>query len=346
MKTSYYTKLAGTSFRQEAVAELAKVKGTALMRAIPEPDNEYDQYAVRVEAMLKDGWTQVGYIQKGKNEDIFKRLMDGLDVLISFSAVTGEDKATLGVNVGVSWEDDSGLDPVDMRDFEAQKVYIGDAEYVMFDPINHKAYDEQGHELLSGSNAEKMFLDPFDPTYPAKALSKKTGAKVEDIIAAWDNKRDLSADYGTLIHASLEKYLRYAPILRKIDRNQEREHTAKNWMPEPLGEIVDKFIEASGITDATAVEARIKFENRTGIVDLLLKDLDEFTLCDYKIMPEVKEVKYKVFGKAMKYIVQQNFYREILEDNGYKCRGMFIWNWDGKEWKKIEVPKVNVKENL
>ena len=346
MRTSYYTKLSGTSFRQDAVAKLAKVKGTALMRAVPEPDNEYDKFAVRVEAMLNDGWTQVGYIQKGKNETISKRLLDGFDVNISLSAVTGEDKKTLGVNVAVEWEDDSAIDPADMRDFDRQKVLIGDADYVWFDTLNHRAYDENGRELLSGSRAEKMFVDPFDPKYPAKAIAKKTGVKPDDIIGIWENKRDLSADYGTLIHEALEKYLKYAKVLKKIDDNQERAHTARNWMPEPLGEIVDKFVEASGVTDASDVEVRVKHGNRTGIIDLLLKDDDTFTLCDYKVMPEVKDVKYKVFGKMQKYSVQQNFYREILEDSGLKCKGMFLWNWDGNKWNKLKVPKINVKENL
>lgn len=347
MKISYYTKLSGTSFRQDAVAELSKVKGTALLRVVPEPENEYDKYAVKVEAMLRDGWTQVGYIQRGKNETIFNRLMEGLDVNISLSAITGEDKETLGVNVAIEWEDDSGIDPADMRDFEVQDVFIGDDDVVYFDTINHKAYDKNGKELLSGSNAEKMFTDEFDPRYPAKALSKSTGAKVEDIVSMWENNRDLSADYGTLIHAALEKYLKFAKVMRKIDANKEREHSAKNWMPDALGEIVDKFVKASGITDATSVECRIKKDSRTGIVDLLLMQDDKsFTLMDYKVMPEIKEVRYKGFGKMQKYSIQQNFYREIIEDCGYKCNGMFLWNWDGKEWKKIKVPKLNIKENL
>jgi len=347
MKVSYYTKLAGTSFRQEAVTQLAKSK-TPMLRVVPEPENEYDSYAVKVEAMLKDGWTQIGYIQKGKNQEIQKRLLEGYDVDIKLSAVTGEDKDTLGVNVAIEWTDDSAIDPADMKDFEKQRVFIGDADYVWFDTVNHKAYDEDGRELLSGSNAEKMFLEPVDLTYPAKAISKKTGAKVEDVLGAWDVKRDLAADYGTLIHASLENYLKYAPVLRKIDDNQEREHTAKNWMPEALGEIVDRFVKASGIESCKTVEVRIKSGTRTGIVDLLLLNEDQklFRIIDYKIMPEVKQVKYKKFGKSMKYIVQQNFYREIIEDAGYTCDGMFLWNWNGTKWQKIEVPKINVKENL
>ena len=178
MKTSYFTKLAGTSFRQDAIVRLNKIKnkGNTLVRAVPEPDNEYDQYAVRVEAMTQNGWEHIGYIKKGSNEEIQKRLLEGDVVNIGLAAITGEDKETLGVNISVEWEDDSGLDPIDMKDFESQKVYIGDAEYVMFDPINHKAYDESGHELLSGSNAEKMFLEPFDPKYYLDYLEEKCKA--------------------------------------------------------------------------------------------------------------------------------------------------------------------------
>lgn len=345
MKISYYTKLSGTSFRQDAIAALAKVK-EPLLRLVPEPENEYDEYAVRVDAMLQEGWAQIGYIQRGKNQDIQKRLLSGLDVSISLSAITGEDKKTLGVNVAIGWNDDSGIDPADMRDFVRQKVFIGDAEYVWFDTVNHKTYDENGKELLSGSNAEKMFAEQFDPKYPAKAIAKKTGTKPDDIVSIWEVKRDLSADYGTVIHEALEKYLRYAKVLRKVDENSEREHSAKNWMPEAIGEVVDKFVEASGIESADNVEVRIKHGNRTGIVDLLVLNGKEFTLFDYKVMPEVKSVKYKVFGKMQKYTIQQNYYREIIEDNGYTCKGMFLWNWDGTKWSKLKVSKIKVKENL
>ena len=342
---SYYSKLTGVSFRQEQVAKLKP--GKTLLKCVPRPDNEYDAYAVEVQALLDDGWTQIGWIPRGKNQHIQAELLADKTVSIVLKDVTGDDKETLGVNVAIEYGDDSAIEPENTKDLIRQDVYIGDDDYVYFDPINHKAYDKNGKELLSGSNAEKMFLPEVNLNYAAKALSKTTGAKQEDILAAWDNKRDLSAEYGTMIHAALEKYLRYAPVLRKIDANQEREHTAKNWMPEALGDIVDKFVEASGIKDAKSVEVRIKSGNRTGIVDLLLmQDENTFTIYDYKIMPEVKEIKYKGFGKMMKYQIQQNFYREIIEDNGYKCNGMFLWNWDGKKWNKIELSVINVKEKL
>lgn len=345
MKTSYFTKLSGTSFEQ---ASLAQVKpGSTKLRLVPRPDNEYDKFAVEVQALLDSGWSKIGWIQKGKNEEIQKHLLDGFEVKVECTEVTGADKETLGCNVSIEY-DDSGLDPADMRDFERQNVVFGDAEYVYFDTVNHKAYDKLGHELLSGSRAEHLFLPDLDLRYAAKALSKSTGAKVDDIMALWDIKRDLAADQGTLIHEALEKYLKYSPVMKQIDENKEREHTAKNWMPEVIGEIVDKFVEASGLKECSNVEVRVKSGTRTGIIDCLLIDevSKRFTIYDYKVTSEIKEVKYRVFGKKSKYTIQQNFYREILEDLGCKCDGLYLWQWDGKEWSKHKLEIINVKDNL
>ena len=341
MKTSYYTKLAGTSFRQDAIAKM-KV-GKTFLRAIAEPENEYDKFAVRVEALLDDGWEMIGYFAKGKNQTIQAELLNGGSVDVVLSGVTGLDKKTLGVNVGVTYGDDSGIDPADMRDFEVQKVAYGDADVVYFDTINHRAYDENGKELLSGSRAEKLLAGEANLSFAAKAMSKTTGAKAEDIMALWDKNRDLSADLGTLIHNALDHYYKYGDVMRKIDENKEREHTAKNWMPDYLGDIVDKFIKTSGITLAET-EIRIKWGNRTGIVDNLARTGEGFTLNDYKVTNEIKQVKYKGLGKKSKYTVQQNYYREILEEAGLHIAKMYLWQWDGKDWTRHELTKENVKE--
>lgn len=345
-KISYYGKASGTSFCQEALAKISPKKTP--LRLVPE-ENEYDEFATRIEALLKDGWTKVGYIPKGKNQEINKFLKDGGEVAIECSDVTGgtDEHPTLGLNYGITYGDDSAIDPADMRDMECQDVVFGDDDYIFFDVKEHKAYDKDGHELLSGSRAEKQLRPEVDLTYPAKAMSKTTGVKSEDILALWDHNRDLSADFGTLVHAALEHYLRYAPVMRKIDENKEREHTAKNWMPDYLGDIVDKFIETSGLKEHPFVEARIKCGRRTGIVDCLLVNPEEgtFSIWDYKVTKELKEVKYTGLGKHMKYTVQQNFYREIIEDvTNYTCSEMLLWQWDGEKWSSHALEKVDLGE--
>lgn len=340
---SYHTKLVGTSFRQESVAKVSPNKTP--LRCVAETDNQYDTYAVRVEALLDNGWEQIGFIAKGKNQDIHSYLTSGGSVSIVCTDITGQDKDTLGANVGISYGDSGALDPVDSKDFKVQKVVYGDDDFIYFDELNHKAYDKDGNELLSGSNAEKMFRPEVNLSYPAKALSKSTGVLSEDIIAIWEHNRDLAADYGTVIHAALESYFTYAEQMRKMDENKEREHTAKNWMPESLGEIVDKFISTSGYKEGQ-VEIRIKQGVRTGIVDLLTVDGDGYILNDYKVTKKIGDIKYTLFGKMTKYSIQQNFYREILEESGLKINHMYLWQWDGEKWSKHELKRVNVKDNL
>lgn len=342
MRVSYYTKLAGTSFRQDA---LAKVKpGKTLMRAVAEPENEYDKYAVRIEALLSDGWELVGYIAKGKNKDIQAELLNGGIVSIECKDVTGGDKATLGCNIGVTYgEGDSAIDPADMRDMLTQEVAYGDDEIIFFDKEKHKAYDRDGHELVSGSNFEKMFRQEPQLQYAARALSKSTGVQSSDIMDLWEHNRDLSADLGTLVHEALDYYYKYNDAMRKIDENKEREHTAKNWMPDYLGDIVDKFVKASGITLAET-EIRIKMGRRTGIVDNLARTDEGLTLNDYKIVKELKDVKYEGVGKELKYSLQQNFYRDILEDFGLRIDKMYLWQYDGEKWSRHELKRINVKD--
>lgn len=337
MRTSYYTKLTGTSFRQK---ELAKVKpGVTKLRCVPRPDNEYDEFAVEVQALLDEGWVQIGWIKKGTNALLQRELINGNLVDIECTQITGENKDTLGCNVSIAYGED---DSVDLTKLEKQEVIFGDSKYIYFDEYNHRAYDEDGHLLVSGSQVEHQFAPEVNLEYPAKALSKSCGVKKEDIILCWDHNRDLAADFGTVVHKALQYYYQTKDVLEKIDSNREREHTAKNWMPEYLGSVVDSFVKTSQLQSALT-EVRVKHGTLTGIIDNLVVEGNEFTIYDYKVTKEIKDIKYKKFGSKKKYTVQQNVYRHILESLGMKCKGMYLWQWDNHKWTKHELERIDIK---
>lgn len=338
MRISYYTKLSGTSFTQDVISELNE--NTAL-RCVADPKNEYDQYAVKVEAKLNNKWVHIGWIQKGKNQDISKFLQDGGKVDIILNSITGGgEDLNYGVNVGISYGNNDSADQLDKV-----PVRFGDAEYIYFDEKAHRAYSLAGVELVSGSMLEKEYAPQFDPKYPAKAMAKTSGAKAEDIVMLWENNKDLAADYGTLMHRSLELYYKTHKVMDLIDDNKERDRSCMNWMPDHIGGIVDKFIAASGIREAE-VEVRVKYGRYTGIIDNLQPTPYGYIINDYKFAKELKEVKYKEFGKLMKYSIQQNLYREILEKAGVKVFAMNLWQFDGTDWHKVELKKVNIMEKL
>ena len=346
MKHSYYTKLAGVSFRQDAVAKL--VPGKTPLRAVAEPENEYDQYAVRVEALLKDGWELIGYIAKGSNREMHCFLVDGGIVNIACKDVTGEDKKTLGVNVSVEYGED---DSVDISTLMKQRVDFGDTEFVYFDELSHKTFDPDGRELQSGSATESKYARSVDLSYAAKAIAKKTGLLVDDITSVWDAKAELSRVYGTLLHKAVEFRLQYSDVMNELDEFKKRDNSAVNWMPEFIGVAIDKLMKklrdnGFGAYEQQYSEARLKFGNLTGIADLILMHPDgEFRLIDFKTNHAIKNVKYE-FGSKKEYTVQQNHYRTIMESLGYRCNGMELYHYDGTDWEVIPLDRVGLTQEI
>lgn len=348
MKLSYFTKLSGTSFRQE---EIKKLTEKTKVRVVPRPDNEYDQYAVEVQALLQDGWTQIGWIPKGKNVDMAMALGEGLSVDVSISSISGGTKGaeTLGVNVGVTYGVD---DSVDVSTLSKVKVDYGDDDYIYFDEENHRAYNKDGKELLSGSRLESKYHPEVDFRYPAKAIAKKTGVFESDIMDMWDIKRDLSAEHGTMVHKALEVCHIYLNKIDKMDDMLEEDKRFERILPSDLAIIVDEYfkfrekITPGFLKHLIKVEARIKYEGLTGIVDNIEWTDDGFYIYDYKVTSEVKQIKFGTF-KDYKYTLQQNLYRYILEKvTGKKCLGMNLLVWDGVMWKAVELNRIDVEELL
>lgn len=351
-KFSYFTKLSGTSFRQD---EIKKLKEKTKLRVVPRPDNEYDQYAVEVQALLKEGWTQIGWIPKGKNIDIAMLLGEGGSVDISVSSVTGGTKEhpTMGVNVAIEYAVD---DSADISQAKPEKVIYGDADVIYFDVDNHDAYDDKGRLLLSGSRFEEKYHPDVDFKYPAKAIAKKSGVLYADVINMWEAKKNIAATYGTLIHKALEEAHNYRGIIHTMDDNLEEDKSLTRLMPADIANIISKYWKfRNNITPGFSknkieTEVRIKYKNLTGIVDNLEWCDDGFYIYDYKITEKISNIKYIGLGStftAKKYTLQQNFYRHILEHvTGKKCLGMSLLVWNGEEWSKEGIERLDIEELL
>ena len=351
-KFSYYTKLSGTSFRQE---EIKKLKEKTKLRVVPRPDNEYDQYAVEVQALLKDGWTQIGWIPKGQNVDMAMLLGEGGSVDISLSSITGgtEEHPTMGVNVAVEYGVD---DSADISTAKPEKVIYGDDDIIYFDEASHNAYDKKGRLLLSGSRFENKYSPDFDPKYPAKAIAKKSGLLYGDVINMWEEKKNIAASYGTLVHKALEVAHNYRELILQMDENLGEEKRFTRLFPNDIAHVVRSyFIYRQKTTPGflkheIETEVRVKVDMLTGIIDNLEWTDDGFYIYDYKITEKIKNVKYLGVSStftAKKYTLQQNFYRHILEQaTGKKCLGMALVVWDGAEWSTEQIEKLDIKELL
>lgn len=69
----------------------------------------------------------------------------------------------------------------------------------------HKYISEKG-ELVSATTFIGKFKPKFDTQNIAEEYANKRGLKTEDVIALWDQKRDISTIKGTLIHEYAENF--------------------------------------------------------------------------------------------------------------------------------------------
>ena len=334
--SSWHTKAAGVTFenRQETID---KMTGDEPLRLVHEADNKFDPNAIAVQVLLDGDWKDVGYIPKVHNLDIARAIKDGLEVTIDEYNITGGDEGrSYGINLGI-------LMPAQTRLDKLQKLVpsIGEG-FVYFDPESHLYYNEAGEQMKSGSQLEKEEVGELDLSYAAAAMAKSTGIDKATIIKLWETNGDLSRDFGTLVHSGLEFYLRNAETLFTIDEMKQRRHLPSNWMSNSLGHIVKKYIERFHPQNVEC-EVFVRWGNYCGFVDQLMHLSDgSVRIIDYKVANEISKVKTKSYGQVMKYSVQQNFYKAILEKNGIKVARTELHQWTGSMWKRIPLEDTKI----
>ena len=333
---SYHTKAVGVTFegRQEVLATL---KPTTPLRLVREPENEYDPNAVAIEANV-DGWKPVGYIAANNNTTLAKEMDGGTSTKVSVSSITGGDEKNYGLNILISYR---------ATNLNLKRLIpdIGTG-YVMFDEANHAYYDEEGNQMISGSLFEKAHKPVANLFFPAKATAKAIDCKPNQVTDLWNLHGELAMQYGTLIHKGLEVYFDNSKLMKKIDQNKDRVHHPSNFMPHAIGHIVSQYINSKDkdFHGKVQPELFVRAGNRCGYVDLLEEATTGHILHDYKFIKELKVVNYKGYGKYNDYTLQQNFYREILEDNGLTIKKMVLDTYSNNVWSEVPVELVKLEK--
>ena len=339
MRISYFTKAVGVTF-EDRQSSIARMPATAKLKLRREPNNEYDANAIAIDSLIDNEWLPIGYIAKEKNKRLAEEMDKGTKVKVSLSEVTGgiDDKA-LGVNIAIEYEHagETQLEEI---------IPVIGTGYVMFDRVNHIYFDEEGNQMISGSKYEDMYSPDVDFSYAAKAMSKSTGIKPDMILDLWKENGNLSAEYGTAMHQGMEMYFKSHQLMKQLDGAKERPHTATTYMPQAVGEVVDQYIadRDEGFADRCSPEVFVRYGNRCGYVDLIEQDDKQvIDLHDYKFIKQLKRVKYQHYGTHNKYTLQQNFYREIIEANGYKVRSMTLDIYKDGSWEKSPVERIKLE---
>lgn len=207
---------------------------------------------------------------------------------------------------------------------------LGDG--VLFNKEDH-TYSKNGKPYLSGST----FAHMFEKEFPRDAIAQKVAArdekKVDDVLAGWDSKGEISLQYGTLIHKCIETWCQYG----EMPNNEYLESIVEDW-EEVFGNDPIDFNELFIQDDVHQL---------CGVADAV----GDYTLYDWKtgdIHQKISHTLGKDFpnDRLSLYTLQLNFYRYIIEQNGGKINHLVIGWLNGEHWEKVKVDIIDVRPYL
>ena len=203
---------------------------------------------------------------------------------------------------------------------------------VLFNKEDH-TYSKNGKPYLSGSTFAHMFEKEFPRDAIAQKVANANDRTVEDVLAGWDSKGEISLQYGTLIHKCIETFVKYG-------------ETPKN---EYLAGIVGDWNEVFGDEqlDSTEMFVQDDVHQLCGVIDGLAGD----TIYDWKT-GDIHQKMSHTLGKDFPndrlslYTLQLNFYRYICEQNGRKINHLVIGWLNGEHWEKVKVDVIDIRPYL
>ena len=206
---------------------------------------------------------------------------------------------------------------------------LGDG--VLFNKEDH-TYSKNGKPYLSGSTFAHMFEKEFPRDAIAQKVADRDDVEVEDVLAGWDAKGEISLQYGTLIHKCLETYIKY----NELPNNEYLKAIVEDWAEQNDHE-----------TFQSEVFVQDDAHQLCGVIDLI----QGAEILDFKTGDIHQKIQHKL-GKDWPndrltlYTLQLNFYRYIMEQNGNKINSLAIWWLNGEHWEKVKVDIIDIRPYL
>ena len=203
---------------------------------------------------------------------------------------------------------------------------------VLFNKEDH-TYSKNGKPYLSGSTFAHMFEKEFPRNAIAQKVADKNGKEVDDVLAGWDSKGEISLQYGTLIHKCIETWCQYG----EVPNNEYLKSIVEDW-EEVFGNDPIDFNELFIQDDVHQL---------CGVADAV----GDYTLYDWKtgdIHQKISHTLGKEFpnDRLSLYTLQLNFYRYICEQNGRKINHLVIGWLNGEHWEKVKVDVIDIRPYL
>lgn len=223
----------------------------------------------------------------------------------------------------------SGTEKRDTEPLTSSQSILGDG--VLFNKDDH-TYSKNGKPYLSGSTFAHMFEKKFPRDAIAQKVADRDDREVEDVLAGWDFKGEISLQYGTLIHKCMETFIKY----NELPNNEYLKAIVEDWAEQNDHE-----------TFQSEVFVQDDLHQLCGVIDLI----QGAEILDFKTGDIHQKIQHQL-GKDWPndrlslYTLQLNFYRYIMEQNGSKINSLAIWWLNGEHWEKVKVDIIDIKPYL
>ncbi len=223
----------------------------------------------------------------------------------------------------------SGTEKRSTEPLTSSQSILGDG--VLFNKDDH-TYSKNGKPYLSGSTFAHMFEKEFPRDAIAQKVADRDDREVEDVLAGWDFKGEISLQYGTLIHKCMETFIKY----NELPNNEYLKAIVEDWAEQNDHE-----------TFQSEVFVQDDAHQLCGVIDLI----QGAEILDFKTGDIHQKIQHQL-GKDWPndrlslYTLQLNFYRYIMEQNGSKINSLAIWWLNGEHWEKVKVDIIDIKPYL
>lgn len=218
---------------------------------------------------------------------------------------------------------------------------------VAFDPVNHKYYNKEGKQYLSGSTFAHKYQHDFDQKKTFEnMLAKNPDLDTEAVAKLWEIKGEASTSFGTAIHAALEMYGKYRELGIELGKNKKPVvNTALHDHP-IIKPIVERFFrnreKENAMYEVFVADDELMW---CGQIDRLLIVDEKKKICriqDYKTNVDVNKKGFN--GKLLApfddmvdtplsgYWLQLSFYARLMQKSGWTVEGLDVLHLDGDEW--------------
>ena len=223
----------------------------------------------------------------------------------------------------------SGTEKRSTEPLTSSQSILGDG--VLFNKDDH-TYSKNGKPYLSGSTFAHMFEKEFPRDAIAQKVANRDDREVEDVLAGWDFKGEISLQYGTLIHKCMETFIKY----NELPNNEYLKAIVEDWAEQNDHE-----------TFQSEVFVQDDLHQLCGVIDLI----QGAEILDFKTGDIHQKIQHQL-GKDWPndrlslYTLQLNFYRYIMEQNGSKINSLAIWWLNGEHWERVKVDIIDIKPYL